>query len=119
MRVRIPSSPAHADAAVAQVRGEPRRPPSGPAYRGPSGVGKSRLAREALARFRRLDAQTRWVQATRSAASVPLGDVRRPAARLGASADPLDLVRRSAQALRELGGAGEGSAGWLAGREAP
>ncbi len=39
----------------------------------PAGVGKSRLAREALAQAERDGALTVWVQATRSAASVPLG----------------------------------------------
>jgi hypothetical protein len=73
---------------------------------GPSGVGKSRLAREALDRFRRLGAQTRWVQATRSAASVPLGAFAGLLPDSARSEDPLELLRRSAQALRRLGGAG-------------
>jgi len=73
---------------------------------GPPGVGKSRLAREALARFRRLGAQTRWVQATRSAASVPLGAFAGLLPDSARSEDPLELLRRGAQALRELGGAG-------------
>ena len=78
---------------------------------GPSGVGKSRLAREALARFRRLGAQTRWVQATRSAASVPLGAFAGLLPDSARSEDPLELLRRGAQALRELGGAGTARAG--------
>ena len=39
----------------------------------PAGMGKSRLAREALARGERDGAYTTWAQATRSAATVPLG----------------------------------------------
>jgi hypothetical protein len=38
-----------------------------------AGVGKSRLAREALAQAGRDGSATVWVQATRSAATVPLG----------------------------------------------
>ena len=72
---------------------------------GPAGVGKSRLAREALARFGRLGAQTRWVQATRSAASVPLGAFAGVLPDSARSADPLELLRRSAHALSTLGGA--------------
>jgi DNA-binding CsgD family transcriptional regulator len=67
----------------------------------PSGVGKSRLAREAHAAAERDGAPAGWVQATRSAASIPLGafagllpdDVR--------SDDALDLMRRGAEALHE------------------
>jgi DNA-binding CsgD family transcriptional regulator len=71
---------------------------------GRAGVGKSRLAREALARSAGLGAQTRWVQATRSAASVPLGAFAGLLPDSVRSADPLELLRRSAQALGELGG---------------
>jgi hypothetical protein len=41
--------------------------------RGPPGVGKSRLAREAIAAAEHEGALVEWVQATRSAASVPFG----------------------------------------------
>jgi hypothetical protein len=40
-----------------------------------AGVGKTRLASEALARARRTGRQTAWVGATRSAASIPFGAV--------------------------------------------
>ncbi len=70
---------------------------------GPPGHGKSRLAREALDAAADDDAATLWVQATRSAAAVPLGafaaaippDVR--------SDDPLELMQRAIVALRGLG----------------
>ena len=67
-------------------------------------MGKSRLARETLAAAETQGALVDWVQATRSAASVPLGafvnllpaDVR--------SDDPLELMRGSVQALRARAG---------------
>jgi len=70
-----------------------------------AGVGKSRLARHAVEAAERDGALTSWVQGTRSAASVPLGafaglvpaDVR--------SDEPLELMRRSVEALREYAGA--------------
>ncbi len=69
-----------------------------------AGVGKSRLARTALAQAEREGATTLWIQATRSAASVPLGafagvipgDVR--------SDELFELLRGSAAALIELAG---------------
>ncbi len=45
----------------------------GVVVRGPAGVGKSRLAREAIASAERDGAVVLWVQATASGASVPLG----------------------------------------------
>ena len=65
-----------------------------------AGIGKSRLAREAHAEAARDGAVVDWVQATSSAAAVPLGafaglipdDVR--------SDDTLELMRRSSDALR-------------------
>ena len=67
----------------------------------PAGVGKSRLAREANAAAVAEGLPAIWVQATRSASTIPLGafadlvpdDVR--------SDDPLELLRRSGEALRE------------------
>ena len=69
-----------------------------------AGVGKSRLAREAHAAAQRSGALAVWAQATRSSATVPLGafaglipdDVR--------SDDALELMRRSADALRTQAG---------------
>src|SRR6478609_5046918 len=69
-----------------------------------AGVGKSRLAREAHAAAQRSGALAVWAQATRSSATIPLGafaglipdDVR--------SDDALELMRRSADALRTQAG---------------
>lgn len=68
---------------------------------GLAGVGKSRLAREALASAEGDGCVTGWVQATRSARSVPLGAfaaVMPPEIR---SDDLFELMQRSVQALRE------------------
>jgi DNA-binding CsgD family transcriptional regulator/DNA replicative helicase MCM subunit Mcm2 (Cdc46/Mcm family) len=69
---------------------------------GDAGVGKSRLAREALARFEP-GAQIYWVQATRSAASVPLGAFAGVLPDSTRSEDPLELLRLSVQSLGQLG----------------
>lgn len=77
---------------------------AGIVIRAGAGVGKSRLAREAVSVFEREGCETGWVQATQSARSVPLGafatimpaDVR--------SDDLFELMRRSVAALRELAG---------------
>jgi DNA-binding CsgD family transcriptional regulator len=73
---------------------------------GPAGVGKSRLARATVAGAGEQGAHTTWAQATRSAATVPLGafagllpdDVR--------SDEPLELLRRGVASLRDSGGSG-------------
>jgi DNA-binding NarL/FixJ family response regulator len=85
-------------ARIALARAEGR---TGVVISGPAGVGKSRLAREALSAAERDGAVVGWVQATRSAASVPLGafasllpaDVR--------SDDLFELMQRSVQALHD------------------
>ncbi len=69
-----------------------------------AGVGKSALARAALAQAEREGALALWVKATRSAATVPMGafaGVIPPKIR---SDDVLDLLRGSAAALVELAG---------------
>jgi DNA-binding CsgD family transcriptional regulator len=71
---------------------------------GPAGVGKSRLAREALAQAEREGATTTWIQATRSAASVPLGAFAGVIPSAARSDDLLELMQLSVQALRELAG---------------
>ncbi|MDA0137483.1 LuxR C-terminal-related transcriptional regulator [Solirubrobacter sp. CPCC 204708] len=71
---------------------------------GEAGIGKSRLAREALAAAAAAGAHVEWVQATRSAAAVPLGAL---TGLLGAetrSTSPLDVMRSTADGLRERAG---------------
>jgi DNA-binding CsgD family transcriptional regulator len=69
---------------------------------GAAGVGKTRLAREALARARAAGMATEWVAATRSAASIPFGAVSHllPAAPAGGDGPALDRV---AAAFEDLG----------------
>jgi hypothetical protein len=67
----------------------------------PAGVGKSRLAREAIAAADRAGAMVRWVQGTRSAATVPLAacaELLPPDARAD---DQLLQLQRTARTLRE------------------
>jgi len=66
-----------------------------------AGVGKSRLAREAVAAADRAGAMVCWVQGTRSAATVPLAacaELLPPDARAD---DPLLQLQRTARSLRE------------------
>jgi DNA-binding NarL/FixJ family response regulator len=70
---------------------------------GPSGVGKTRLARAALAEAREAGTAPLWVQATRSAATIPLGAFAGVLPQRVGSDDPLSVLRTSAQALTELG----------------
>jgi DNA-binding CsgD family transcriptional regulator len=73
---------------------------AGVVIRAAAGVGKSRLAREAVAAAERDGAMSGWVQATRSAAAVPLGAfvaLLPPDAR---SDDLLALMRQSMASLR-------------------
>ena len=68
----------------------------------PAGVGKSRLAREALAEAERGGMHTLWVQATRSAATVPLGAFAAVIPVEVRSDDRFELLRGSVQALCDL-----------------
>jgi DNA-binding NarL/FixJ family response regulator len=71
------------------------------------GAGKSRLAREAQAAADRDGALTAWVQATRSAAAVPLGAVAGLIPDELRTDHPLELMRRCEAALRERAGGRE------------
>jgi len=71
---------------------------------GPAGVGKSRLAREAIAEAGDRGALVEWVHATRSAATVPLGALAGLLPSEVHSEDTLELMRFSADALRERAG---------------
>jgi DNA-binding CsgD family transcriptional regulator len=69
---------------------------------GVAGIGKTRLAKEALARSEAAGRDVEWLAATRAAASIPFGAVSHllPAAeRLGD--DRLDTLRRAAEQLGE------------------
>lgn len=68
---------------------------------GAAGVGKSRLMHEALARFSQAGAQTRWVQATSSAATVPLGAFAGMLPDSTRSDDPLRMLQWSVLSLTE------------------
>lgn len=69
---------------------------------GEAGVGKTRLAREALARARQRGAVTRWAAATASARSLPLGAFAGVLGDVGG--DPNQVLRKAGDAL--LGGGG-------------
>ncbi len=83
---------------------EARAARSGVVLSAPAGMGKSRLAREAVAAAGREGAVTEWIQATRSAASVPLGAFAGLIPADARTGDPLALMRRSVDALRERDG---------------
>jgi DNA-binding NarL/FixJ family response regulator len=71
---------------------------------GPSGVGKTRLARAALDEAERAAAAPLWVQATSSASAVPFGALAGVLPDHIGSEDPLTLLRTSAQALADRAG---------------
>lgn len=78
--------------------------PAGVVLAGAPGVGKTRLARAALAAAEQRGATTRWAAATASARGLPLGAF---ASTLGAvGSDPTWLLRQAGDAL--LAGAGRG-----------
>jgi DNA-binding CsgD family transcriptional regulator len=64
---------------------------------GPAGVGKTRLAREALAVARRCGRPTRWIVATKSSGAVPLGAFAEFAGSFGR--DPLRWIQDVIDAL--------------------
>ncbi|MFZ0122268.1 MAG: hypothetical protein WAL99_23070 [Pseudonocardiaceae bacterium] len=79
-----------------------REGPTGVVLAGAAGVGKTRLAREALAAAQQRGAVTRWAVATASARALPLGAF---AATVGVvGPDPARLVRQASDALLAGGG---------------
>jgi AAA ATPase-like protein len=71
---------------------------------GTAGVGKTRFAREVLAAARAEGAETEWVQATRAAASIPLGAFA-GLVPVGVHVhERLQLLQLCSEALRERGG---------------
>ena len=75
----------------------PPRSGRGVVLAGAAGVGKTRLAREALAAWHRRGVATRWVAATASARELPLGAFAAIAGDLGRA--PADLLRQAIDAL--------------------
>ena len=70
---------------------------------GPAGVGKTRLAREALAVAKRGGRVTRWAAGTNAAAAIPLGAVAHLLPAVETVADPLTLLQRAGAAISEQG----------------
>ncbi|HVW46849.1 MAG TPA: AAA family ATPase, partial [Solirubrobacterales bacterium] len=66
---------------------------------GPAGIGKTALARAAIAEIGAAGAATRWVRGTRSAAAIPLAAVADLVPRASAAGDPLRIFQASADAL--------------------
>jgi DNA-binding CsgD family transcriptional regulator len=79
--------------------------PGGFILYGATGVGKTRMAREALALARSAKRETEWVAASRAAASIPFGAVSRLLSPdIPARADSLEILRRSTEhVLRRAG----------------
>jgi DNA-binding CsgD family transcriptional regulator len=91
---------AELEALVADIR-EARR---GVVLAGAAGVGKTRLAREALARVHAVGRDVEWVAATQAASSIPFGAVSHllPAGERPGG-DRLDSLRRAAAVLARRG----------------
>jgi tetratricopeptide (TPR) repeat protein len=81
---------------------------SGVVLAGPAGVGKTRLAREALDRVSRKDARTHWLVGSRSARSVPFGALAPllPTKPAEPPSDGAGLMRFVEQSLKEQRGEG-------------
>lgn len=68
---------------------------------GPAGVGRTRLAREALEAAGRSGRPTRWVGATSAAAAIPLGAFAHLIPAVETASDPLALLQRASCAIAE------------------
>src|SRR5688500_5974202 len=66
---------------------------------GPAGVGRTRLAREALRRAQDLQRPTRWAVGTAAAAEVPLGALAHLFPAVDAASDPLARLQGAARAV--------------------
>ena len=85
-------------ATVARAHVEKR---CGVVIRAGAGFGKSRLGREVLSELEHQGAMTEWVQATRSAAMIPLGAFARLLPPIVRSEQAFNPLRESAELLRE------------------
>ncbi|RKQ93025.1 AAA ATPase-like protein [Solirubrobacter pauli] len=89
------------DAELERIAGARRRGDCpGVVVHAPAGAGKSRLAREAQSAAADEGLPVYWVQATRSASTIPLGAFAGVVPEDVRSDDTLELLRRSADALR-------------------
>ena len=88
----------HELATVARAHVEKR---CGVVIRAGAGVGKSRLGREVLSALEHHGAMTEWVQATRSAAMIPLGAFARLLPPTVRPEQAFNLLRESGELLRE------------------
>ena len=89
---------------LGRIAGARRRGIPGIVLLAGAGVGKSRLARLAVDAAERDGAHVAWVQATRSAAAVPLGACTGIIPRDAQAEDALGLMRATAAALRDAAG---------------
>ncbi|SDO55385.1 LuxR family transcriptional regulator [Geodermatophilus sp. DSM 45219] len=74
-------------------------PPGNLVIVGPSGVGRTRLAREALVLAEREGRVTRWAAGTRAAARVPLGALAHLLPTIDTGADTLALLQQATRAI--------------------
>ena len=71
---------------------------------GAAGVGKTRLAREALMAVQRSGRPTRWMAGTQAAAAIPLGAFAHLLPAIETASDPLALLQRAGAAIADGSG---------------